>query len=99
MRSAARRSSTAPVVRRLQAQALAALGFSRDEIAKYRDHPPTVAFHFGLVGHGYQMDIFVGGNYLGSTCRDFSNDHKVDDVKSALITAVAKAVNDWRMKL
>jgi len=58
-----------------------------------------VAVHFGLVGHGYEMQIFVDGNYLGSSCRDFSDTHKVDELKGLLITIIAKAVNDWRMKL
>lgn len=98
VRSAARRASTAPVVRGLQERALAAIGFSRDEIAKWAT-PPTVAFHFGLVGHGYEMQIFVDGHYMGSSCRDFSDTHKVDELKNQLITAVARTVNEWRMKL
>jgi hypothetical protein len=98
VRSSRRRRSAAPAVRQLQDQALAAIGSSRDEIAKWTT-PPTVAVHFGLVGHGYEMQIFVDGHYMGSQCRDFSDTHKVDDLKSSLITIVAKAVNDWRMKL
>lgn len=86
------------MVRGLQERALAAIGFSSTEIAKWAT-PPTVAFHFGLVGHGYEMQIFVNGQYMGSSCRDFSDSYKVDELKSQLITLVAQAVNDWRLKL
>jgi hypothetical protein len=98
VRKAVRRRSTSPVVRQLQERALAAIGFSRDKIAEWST-PPTVAFHFGLVGHGYQMDMFVEGQYVGSACRDLSDTHKVRELKSSLIEAVAKAVNNWRLKL
>jgi len=97
VRGGRRRRSAAPAVRRLNDQALAAIGFSRDEIVAAS--PPTVAFHFGLVGHGYEMHVFVNGQYLGASCRDFSGNHKVSELKSALIGAVARAVNDWRLKL
>lgn len=86
------------MVRGLQDTALTAIGFSRDEIAKWST-PPTVAFHFGLVGHGYEMQIFVDGHYMGSSCRDFSDSYKLDELKNQLITAVAKTVNEWRLKL
>lgn len=98
VRSGRRRRSTAPVVRGLQDTALTAIGFSRDEIAKWST-PPTVAFHFGLVGHGYEMQIFVNGHYMGSSCRDFSDSYKVDELKNQLITTVANAIRDWRLKL
>lgn len=86
------------MVRGLQDTALAAIGFSRDEIAKWST-PPTVAFHVGLVGHGYELQIFVDGHYMGSQCHDFSDTHKLDELKSQLITTVAKAIRDWRLKL
>lgn len=96
------RRSTAPVVRpavrQLQERALTAIGFSSAEIEKWQT-PPTVAFHFGLVGHGYEMQIFVNGHYMGSSCRDFSDSHKLDELRESLIEIVAKAVNDWRLKL
>jgi hypothetical protein len=45
------------------------------------------------------MQIFVNGQYLGSSCRDFSDSHKVKDLSGTLIETIAKAVNDWRMAL
>lgn len=98
VRGRRRRRPVAPAVRLLQERALAAIGFSSAEITKWATSP-TVAFHFGLVEHGYEMQIFVKGTYIGSSCRDFSGNHKVDELKSQLITLVAQAVNDWRLKL
>lgn len=86
------------MVRRLQDTALAAIGFSRDEIAQWAT-PPTVAFHFGLVEHGYELHLFTDGQYLGASCRDFSGNHKIKELKASLISAVSQAIIDWRAKL
>ena len=100
VRSAARGPSASPAVRQLfqlDEAALAAIGLSRNEIATAA--PPTVAFHFSLVEHGYELHLFANGQYLGASCRDFSGNHKIKELKASLISAVSQAIIDWRAKL
>ncbi len=103
VRSSGRWGST-PTARRQEAQlrqlntdALVAIGFDRAAAKKLS--LPTVAFHFGLVGHGYEIHLFDEGKYVGAVCRDFSGDHKVSDLKESLVNAIEKAVKDWKAKL
>lgn len=104
VRSAVRRGPTTPARRQQEAQlrelhtdAVVAIGFDRAQAEKMP--PPSVAFHFGLVEHGYEIHFFDEGKYVGATCRDFSGDHKVDELKELLVNAIEKAVKDWRAAL
>jgi hypothetical protein len=58
-----------------------------------------VAFHFGLVRHGYEIHLFNEGKYAGAICRDFSDSHPVEKLKESLVNAIEKAVKAWRRAL
>ena len=94
VRGASRRQSTSPVVRRLNTEALVAIGYDRPQAEK--NSLPTLAVHFGLVGHGYEIHVFDDGKYIGAGCRDFSDTYKVEDLKVSLMEAIEKAVQQWR---
>lgn len=103
VRSTVRRESP-PAARRQEAQlkqlnvaAATAIGFNR--AAAEVLPPPSVAFHFGLVGHGFEIHMFDEGRFVTSYARDFSGNHKVDDVKESLVDAIEEAVKVWRAKL
>lgn len=104
MRGASRRRPASPDRRQTEAQlrelntdALVAIGFDRAQAAKLSF--PTLAFHFGLVGHGYEIHMFDEGKYVGAVCRDFSGDHPVTKLKESLVNAIEKAIKDWRAGL
>lgn len=97
VRSTARRQPTSPVVRRLNTDALVAIGYDRPQAEKLST--PTLAVHFGLVGHGYEIHVFDEGKYIGAGCRDFSGNHKVEDLKVSLMETIEDAVKAWRAKL
>jgi hypothetical protein len=97
VRGAARRQSTSLVVRRLNTEALVAIGYDRPQAEKLST--PTLAVHFGLVGHGYEIHVFDEGKYIGAGCRDFSDTHKVEDLKVSLMEAIEDAVAKWRKRL
>lgn len=97
MRSSRRRRSTSPIVRRLNTEALVAIGYDRPQAEK--NSLPTLAVHFGLVGHGYEIHVFDEGKYIGAGCRDFSDTHKVQDLKVSLMEAIEDAIKAWRAKL
>jgi hypothetical protein len=60
---------------------------------------PALAFHFHLINYGYELHLFEDGNYSGARCRDFGEDHAIEDLKTKLIEAVSRAVENWRKKL
>lgn len=103
LRSAVRRRPDATArrqevqLKQLNVAAATAIGFSRAEAEVLS--PPTVAFHFGLVGHGFEIHFFDEGKYVGAMTRDFSGNHKVAKVKETLVDAIEKAVKEWRAKL
>lgn len=100
VRGRRRRGSTSTVdgqVRQLDEAALASYGFDRATIEKAP--PPDLAFHFGLVEHGYELRLFEDGQYAGVRCRDFSGNHTVADLKAALVKAISGAVDTWRKRL
>ena len=92
-----RRGSTPSAIRQLDEAAFAAYGFDRKTIEKAP--PPALAFHFGLVEHGYELRLFEDGQYAGVRCRDFSGNHKIEDLKLSLVKAISDAVNTWRTGL
>lgn len=57
---------------------------------------PDVRFNFYLVEYGYQLDVFRGERLLGSECRDFSDDYKLDDLVVSLVGAVLANVERWQ---
>ncbi len=69
--------------------------------AKAPDRPnePDIAVQLYLVGHGYQIDIFNGGLHLGSSCRDFSDSYKIEQLKVSFIEMFGEALKEWRSKL
>jgi hypothetical protein len=101
VRSAPRRGPAPTAVRRqlrqLDEQALAAYGYAPAETTKFP--PPDLAFHFGLVGHGYEARLFVDGKYVATQTRDFSGNHKIDDLKQSLYTKLVTAIDAWRNSL
>lgn len=103
VRSAVRRESP-PIARRQEEQlkqlnvaAATAIGFSRAEAEVLP--PPSVAFHFGLVGHGFEIHMFDEGRFVTSYARDFSGNYEVNEVKESLVDAIEKAVKAWKAKL
>jgi hypothetical protein len=84
-------------LRQLNTDACVAIGFDRAAAEKLS--PPTLAFHFGLVEHGYEVHMFDEGKYVGAVCHDFSGNHKVDDLKESLVDAIEKAFKEWRAEL
>lgn len=105
VRSGSRRGSTSTAQRQRQEEQLrqlnidAATTIGFDRAAAEKLPPPTLAFHFGLVEHGYEIHMFDEGKYVGAVCRDFSGNHKVDDLKESLVDAIEKAFKTWRAKL
>jgi hypothetical protein len=97
VRGNVRRRVPSPVVRRLNTAALLAIGFDRAEAEKLA--LPTVAVHFTLVEHGYEIHVFDEGRYIGAGCLDFSGSHKISDLKISLVQALEEAVKGWRSKL
>lgn len=104
VRSGVRRESASPArrqqeeqLRQLNIDAATTIGFDRAAAEKLP--PPTLAFHFGLVEHGYEIHMFDEGKYVGAVCRDFSDNHKVDDLKESLVDAIEKAFKGWRTGL
>jgi hypothetical protein len=104
VRSSRRGRSAAPLTRQREAQvqqlnaaAGVAIGFDRAQAEALS--LPTLAFHFGLVGHGYEIHMFDEGTYVGAICRDFDGDHKIPKLKEALVNAIEKAVEGWRKAL
>ena len=89
--------STSIVVRQLDEAAFTAYGFDRAAIKKFP--LPALAFHFGLVEHGYELRLFEDGEYAGSRCRDFSGNHTIEDLKVSLVKAISDVVNAWRAGL
>jgi hypothetical protein len=81
-------------VEELHEAALTSYGFDRATIRKAPR--PDLAFHFGLVEHGYELRLFEDGEYAGVRCRDFSGNHTVADLKASLVKAIGEAVNTWR---
>lgn len=61
--------------------------------------PADVTFDLFLVGHGYQLDVFEEGVHVMSACRDFSDTHKVSDLKKIFYEAVGSAIASARSKL
>lgn len=43
--------------------------------------------------------MFDEGKYVGAVCRDFSNNHKIEDLKESLVDAIEKAFKTWRAAL
>lgn len=97
VRGNVRRRTPSPVVQRLNTTALLTMGFTRAEVEKLT--LPTVAVHFTLVEHGYEIHVFDEGRYIGAGCRDFSGSHKIGDLKISLVQAIQGAVTAWRSKL
>lgn len=95
--STAQRQQQEEQLRQLNIDAATTIGFDRKAAEKLP--PPTIAFHFGLVEHGYEIHMFDEGKYVGAVCRDFSSNHKVDDLKESLVDAIEKAFKTWRAKL
>lgn len=94
-RSKRKRSRT--VLRRLNTAALATMGYDRPKAEGMK--LPSLAVHFGLVPHGYEIHVFNDGKYIGAGCRDFSGNHKVEDLKQSLMQTIEDAVKAWRAKL
>lgn len=97
VRSRVRRGSLASVVRQLDELAFASYGYRPTETAALPS--PALAFHFGLVGHGYEVRVFEDGKHLGTGARDFSEDHDVSELKTSLMVAISQAVEKWRRAL
>ena len=97
MRSTGRRGSVAPAVRQLDTAAFVAIGLDRATIEKAP--PPALAFHFGLVEHGFEARLFVDGKYVVSVCRDFSGNHDVDKIRQGLYEKIVAAISEWRAAL
>lgn len=97
VRSASRRQPAPSTLRRLNTEALVAIGYDRPQAEGLR--LPALAVHFGLAGHGYEIHVFNDGKYVGAGCRDFSGTHKVEDLKASLMEAIDNAVKAWRKKL
>jgi hypothetical protein len=63
------------------------------------DNPtPKIRFDFFLVGHGYEMQVFIDGKPNGFECRDFSGNHRIKTLVGSLFRAIDKAVGEWRDK-
>jgi len=84
-------------LRQLNADAGVTIGFDRATAEALP--PPTIAFHFGLVEHGYEIHMFDEGKYVGAVCRDFDGNHKIETLKESLVDAIEKAFKSWRAKL
>jgi hypothetical protein len=97
VRSAVRRRSTSAAVRQLDTAAFVAIGLDRATIEKAP--PPALAFHFGLVEHGFEARLFVDGQYITSVCRDFSGNHDVDKIRQGLYEKIVTAISEWRAAL
>lgn len=98
VRGTSRRGSAAAVaVRQLDAAAYASYGIDRRTIEAAP--PPALAFHFGLVEHGYEIRVFEDGQYRGAVCRGFSGNHKIEALKESLVDAIEKAVKAWKAAL
>lgn len=59
---------------------------------------PDVRFDFGLVEYGYQMDTYIGGEPISTTCRDFGGSYRVKklakELELKIRRACARAVTD-----
>lgn len=97
VRGTSRRKSAPSALRRLNTEALVTIGYDRPQAEGLK--LPTLAVHFGLVGHGYEIHVFNEGRYIGAGCRDFSGTHKVEDLKISLMETIEDAVKTWRAKL
>lgn len=98
VRSRVRRRPAADPVRQLDLKAFAAIGLaSITDLSKVP--PPQLAFHFGLVEHGFEVRLFVEGEYVTSVCRDFSSDYKVEQLKQSLYDKLVAAIMSWRKSL
>jgi hypothetical protein len=98
VRSRVRRRPPADPVRQLDLKAFAAIGLaSITDLSKVP--PPQLAFHFGLVEHGVEVRLFVEGEYVTSVCRDFSGNHKVEQLKQSLYDKLVEAIMGWRKSL
>lgn len=97
VRSRTRRGSTSATVRQLDEAAYASYGIDRKTIESAP--PPALAFHFGLVEHGYEIRVFEDGKYRGAVCRDFDGNHKIEALKESLVDAIEKAVKAWKAVL
>ena len=94
---APRKGSLEETIRTLDGEAFKSYGMSKSEIKKAL--LPNLAFHFGLVEHGFELRIFDDGKYLGAISRDFSDSHNVARLKELLFKQIAQAIKRWRNKL
>ncbi len=84
-------------VRSLHTKALTAIGI--DCKTAEQAPLPDLAFHFCLVGHGYELHLFDKGKLAGSVCRDFDGNHTLAEVKESLLFTIGDAVAKWRSLL
>ena len=49
---------------------------------------PNLVVAVGLVGHGYQMDIYRDGQLIGTKCRDFGDTHKIPVLEEKLLAGL-----------
>lgn len=74
------------------------------ETAISRFRVPDVRFDFGLVGYGYQVDVYVDGQPLYVACRDFSGSHGIKKMskdlakqgKAAVLKAMEEVIKKFR---
>lgn len=49
---------------------------------------PNLVVAIGLVGYGYQMDIYRDGKHVGTECRDFGGTYKVSKLEEVLLAGL-----------
>lgn len=79
---------------------------SRTRAAEYGEvQLPDVRFDFSLVPHGYQLDVYFDQNrgrrgkhlltLIGTSCRDFSGNHRITALRNSLAGALLAQVDKW----
>lgn len=63
------------------------------------NHKPNVVVAIGFVTYGYQIDYYVNGQLIQTSCRDFAGDHKIAKLEEHFVTAIEEAINKARKDL
>ncbi len=60
---------------------------------------PNVVIAIGLVGYGYQVDYYMGGQLVQTSCRDFGGSYPIKKLEERFLLAIERAIDGERSKL
>lgn len=60
---------------------------------------PTMRLDVTLVENGYQADVYLDGKEVGSQCRDFAGDHRIEFLQDILYSNILKMITIFRAEV